>query len=547
MAREQHEEATKGSDGQRTDEQSETQDIQPDQEAVSKVKAVLEGRVQADLDKNPYLLQLKLTIVTAAILKLHSEKSTRAYLAKMAATEHVLQNGEIVRFDLKTMERWVRLYKSSGQNPLVLTTKTRADRDGFRKLTPIAMEQIKTYLEKTPTAPATVILNKLVEEHYVEPNEICAETIRRFIRKHDLRIPAKKGEKIRKSFLMEHIGEMWQADTCYYFKIPIPNSSEDKRQWVYIQGIMDDHSRYIVSAKCYLHDTAANFRETFMDAILHHHIPSMLLVDNGGPYVDSTLVQICGRLGIALIHTRSGDGAGKGAVERFWKHLEMSTILELALTEPQTVDEVQSIVDRWIESYHNRVNTGVNGKPIERYLQSAQRHLVRKAESKEWLIEQFCKEVIRRVNNDSTIQEQTIKFLVPDELAHERKLVVRYNPSNITGTIHAVFKNKNYPLTVDDPYANAKVKRNVGGRKTQLKEMAEAKAAKKRDEEQAQEQQSETLPLVLGDGQTLADARAEERYSRRMHGSIFLQPPQQQNEVPKPLDAAEMTMDFSIL
>ena len=82
----------------------------------------------------------------------------------------------------------------------------------------------------------------------------------------------------------------------------------------YIQGIMDDHSRYIVSARCYLEDTASNFRKTLFYAIEHHHIPHMIIVDNGGPYVDKDLIDLCKRLGIALVHTRANDGAGKGAL-----------------------------------------------------------------------------------------------------------------------------------------------------------------------------------------------------------------------------------------
>ena len=500
------------------------------------------------------LWNFKVTIVQTAVNGLHGEKSCRAYLTGVASKKHTLSDGREVHFTLKTMERWVRDFKNSGKDTSSLLPKTRKDKGVGKKLSPKLIEEIKRLLEKTPTACATVIFRDLVDRHMMAEDTVCVETIRRLIRNNGLRSKITKGEVIRHSFIFSEAGQLWEADTCYFLKIW---AGKDK-VWVYVQGIIDNHSRFIVAAKCYLEDTAENFRKTLMDALLHHHIPRMLLLDNGGPYIDKTLLEICGRLGIAIVHTKSGDGAAKGVVERWWRSLETWTIIDIARENPATVEEVQKLVDKWVTKYHTRVNTGVNGRPLDRLIASLRRHVVHKMPSKEWLYDMFLHEDTVTVYSDTVIRVGGKWYRLPDELAFEKKLLVRYDPDHIKETIYVLFEKKKYYLKEDDREANAHEPRNHGGRKAELREREEAKKKKKAEQAQEQEQKmgedelkarmestmtpearellKEAKQALLRDGETdpktLEEARAEERYSRRMAGSSILQQSQDPEDAP---------------
>ena len=408
------------------------------------------------------------------------------------------------------MQKWVSDYKRGGIDALL--PKERVDKGTTRVLDDNAIEEIFNLRNKYPKVNATMIHTMLVQNGFI-PATVSVRAVQRFIKANDLKSARNPNVKDRRAFEEPEFGCMWQADTCYYFKLYV----KELEKWVYIQGIMDDHSRYIVSARCYLEDTASNFRKTLFYAIEHHHIPHMIIVDNGGPYVDKDLIDLCKRLGIALVHTRANDGAGKGALERWWRSIQGATMLDLIIDRPNSVEEVQKIVDDWVNDYHNKKNTGIKGKPLERYLDSIARHPVRKPESIQWLKGQFLASRERSVRC-TCVSVDAIKFRVPDELARKKKLTVRYDPDDVRGTIYAVVDDKRYPLKEDDLEANSREKRNTGGRKAQLREKAEAKEAAKRA---AAESTMESIPEITlpDDGKSIEVRRAEDRYARRTAGT----------------------------
>jgi len=472
-------------------------------------------KVEKPVREDPILFNFKLSIVHTVVFQLYTEGSPRAFLLNMASKKHLLPDGREVQFSLKTYERWVRIYRESNEDSSSLEFHARSDKGRSRKLTSVVMERIKQLVELAPSveeSSAYAVRRRLVSDKLL-PNEdvVSIETIRRFIRDNNLRCAVAPNERIRRMFVMPNVGDMWQVDTCYYFKIYVKKALT----WVYVQGIMDDHSRYIIAARCYIEDTASNFRKTLFSGIEHHHIPSMIVADNGGPYIDSELCAICKRLGISLVHTRAGDGASKGCVERFWRTLEGATMLDLVVEQPETVEDVQKIVDNWVADYNKKVNTGVKGKPLDRYLESIKRHPVRKPESVEWLKKQFLHSDTRCVRC-SCISVNGTKFHVPDELVHRKKLQIYYNPDDIQGTIYAVANDTSYPLKEEDFEANSRIKRNTGGRKAQLRERAEAKEAAKLVSAETTPESSLTL-----DAKSVEIRRAESRFARRTSGTCF--------------------------
>ena len=449
--------------------------------------------------KETELVQFKIALISPVIYQTHTYRSDREYLDTAASKTYDLPDGRKRKFDVKTLERWVRNYKVDGSEGL--KTKTRNDMGTSRSLTLDVMYKIAEMVKALPQIKSTKVLERLVEDdHLLEKDAVSVDTIRRFIQIHDLRNPVVCEERIRKSFVVDNAGDLWEADTCYLHKIP---DEKGNMKWVYVQGIMDDHSRRITSAICYMSDSADNFQKTLFHAIASHTIPTCLYVDNGSPFICTQLKKICNRLGITLIHTRSEDGASKGCIERFWLSAIMSVVPDLILDNVTTLEGVQKVVDKYVDKYNNSLNRGVNGIPNERYQASILRKPGRKAKSLEWLKEQFMNQTECHLYNDNTIHFNCTHYRIPDEIVlklrqtYKKKVPVNYDPKDIDGSICIEFKGQKYHLSEDNPSENNNKRRNTGGRKAQLAEQAELKAAKK---------------------MSVAERRAEERYQRRMAG-----------------------------
>lgn len=445
------------------------------------------------------LVQFKISLISPVIYQTHTFRSDRAYLESVAARAYVLPDGRNRRFSVKTLERWVRKYRTDNADGL--KTKPRSDLGSSRTLTLVVMVRIAVIVKEVPQIKCTTLLHRLEEkEGLLKKGSVSVDTIRRFVKIHDLRNPVICEERIRKSFVVDNAGDLWEADTCYLFKIPDENGN---LRWVYIQGIMDDHSRRIVSAICYMQDTADNFQKTLFLAIASHLIPVCLYVDNGSPYICRQLKEVCNRLGITLIHTRAEDGASKGCIERFWLSTVMAVLPDLILDKVNTLEGVQQVVDKYVDEYNSSLNRGVNGIPNERYQASILRKPGRKAKSLEWLREQFVNQKWCHLYNDNVIHFNCAHYRIPDELVpqvrqiYRKSVPVSYDPKDIDGTICIVLKGQKHPLSLDNPSENNSQRRNTGGRKAQLMEKAEAKAKEK---------------------MSVAEQRAEERYRRRMAG-----------------------------
>ena len=451
------------------------------------------------------MVQFKISLLSPAIYHTHTYRSDREYFASVAERTYDLPDGRHRKFSIKTLERWLRDYRADG--PGGLRTKTRSDLGSSRTLTLAAMVRIAEILKEVPQIKATVLLGRLVDkEKLLEEGAVSVDTIRRFICMHDLRNPVICEERIRKSFVVDYAGDLFEADTCYLFKIP---DGEGRMKWVYIQGIMDDHSRKVVAAICYLNDSAENFQRTLFQAVSTHMIPAVLYVDNGSPYICKQLKDICNRLGTSLVHTRASDGASKGCIERFWLSAIMNVLPNLILDRVTTLEGVQKLVDQYVEEYNRSLNRGVNGIPNERYCASLLKKPARRPQSMAWLREQFITQTWCHLYNDNVIHFQCSHFRIPDEVVakvrehYGKSIPVRYDPENILGTICVVLNGQTHRLSLDDPSGNNRTRRNTGGRKAQLKEQAQEKAQKK---------------------MSIAEQRAEERYRNRMAGVPGMDP-----------------------
>ena len=87
----------------------------------------------------------------------------------------------------------------------------------------------------------------------------------------------------------------------------------------YLIAFMDDHARFIVGAR-FAHEQDTNSVEIILKGALSTYgLPGSLYLDNGKVFVTASLVTAGAHLGFRVVHSKKGDAASRGKIERFFR------------------------------------------------------------------------------------------------------------------------------------------------------------------------------------------------------------------------------------
>ena len=96
-------------------------------------------------------------------------------------------------------------------------------------------------------------------------------------------------------------------------------------------------------------------------------------MDNGANYRSHHLALVCAKLGIALIHARPHQPAGKGKIERWFRTLRAGWLRHLDMGSVESLADLNRALAGWIEGeYHQAPHRGLGGQtPLDRWAQCA--------------------------------------------------------------------------------------------------------------------------------------------------------------------------------
>lgn len=404
-----------------------------------------------DLKQMAEAAQLRLALIMPAYQNLHDKASNTKYFEELSLHEITLPDGRKKRFRPKTFQKWLELYRKGGIEALM--PGARSDKGSTRALDQGATDEILRLKAEHPRLNASQIHAHLVKNGFI-PQRVSVSTVQRYIKNNNLKGEASPEIRDRKAFEADAFGKLWQADTCQLCMI----DAGGVYKWVYVMGIIDDHSRLITGVECFYQDNAVNFQKVFADAVRRHGIPALLLCDNGAPYSNEQLSLICGSLGTALVHLRPYDGPGKGKIERWWKSLQMGLLAWLNTREIHSCGEMTDKVREWARDYNLRPHSAIGGTPFERYEASKERYAVRHPVSEEWLEECFHNRIIRKVRRDCTVSISCVSYDVPPQFARQ-KVEIRFVPDRIHETAYILSGKERFPIRPTDRNENCRTKR----------------------------------------------------------------------------------------
>ncbi len=197
----------------------------------------------------------------------------------------------------------------------------------------------------------------------------------------------------------------------------------------------------------------------FRNALIRRGLPTRLYVDNGSAYRSRHLALVCARLGVALIHARAFQPAGKGKIERF-RTLRAGWLAHLDAPVMDSIEMLNRSLWAWIEGeYHHTPHRGLEGRtPLEQWALAS--GAVRYPDATLDLDDLFLFEARRRVYKDRTVSLNGRLYEV-DPLLVGEKVTLRYDPeAPPSRPLEVVHDGKPAgKATRLDAYANTAVKR----------------------------------------------------------------------------------------
>ena len=287
---------------------------EPDDELHDKQQAMsfhIRGRKRASLE-------LKLRVLSA--VDYAPGHSIRARIKQVASRRFVdNQTGQSYQFTWRTISTW--LYRFKKYSVMALDSKTRADKNGYRKVQPNELaEAIHDILptlsyNKTGIIPKSTLYRQLLDKGLFARSQLSQTSFYRMVRDNNL-LDTAQSKKLRRSFAMQFANELWQADTMYG-----PPIAQADGQWrkTFLIAFIDDASRVITHGEFFYRDNTENMIDAFRSALFKRGKPERLYFDNGSNYTSKEILQACVRLDIRLSHAPVRDGAAKGKIERFFR------------------------------------------------------------------------------------------------------------------------------------------------------------------------------------------------------------------------------------
>jgi len=283
---------------------------------------------------------------------------------KLLALE-AIQNGltrseiaEIVGVAPITISSWQKKYDAEGLPGLYHHPSSKKARARCRQLE----ERIVARRRDHPDRGVRRIRDDLRRE---EGLSVSAETVRTVVNEHDIgNPPIKPGRRPAQVRRFERPlpNALWQID-IFTFQL--------KRFYrVYLVGIIDDHSRYMVGWGLFRQQTASAVLEVVKGALGQWGAPREILSDNGRQFVNwrgkTRFQKVLKQQGIGHVRSAPHHPMTLGKIERFWQTIWHEFLSEAVFAS--FADACQRL-DHWVQYYnHQRPHQGIDGAcPADRF------------------------------------------------------------------------------------------------------------------------------------------------------------------------------------
>jgi putative transposase len=272
----------------------------------------------------------------------------------LADGEHQGPFGQPVRVSRATIDRWIREWRRGGFDALVPTPRRVAPR------TPADVLAVAVALKKeVPGRTAAQIATILRAHTGWSPDERTLQ--RTFVRLELTTRPNGQPPKAFGRFEADAPNQRWTGDALHG---PVVGGRK-----AILFAFVDDHSRLFTGYRWARREDTVRLEAALRSGIAARGIPASIYVDNGSAFVDNQLLRTCASLGIRLVHSRPGEPAGRGKIERVFRTVRDQFLVEIGSgRELDDLVQLNTLFTAWVETvYHRRVHSETGQAPWGRW------------------------------------------------------------------------------------------------------------------------------------------------------------------------------------
>ena len=283
-----------------------------------------------------------------------STKQRGRLVRALAEREHVGPFGAPVRVSRETIDRWIRDWRRGGFDALVPNARRVSPR------TPAEVLDLAAALKgEVPERTAVQVAAILRTHSGWAPDERTLQ--RHFARLELTTRPDGQPPQAFGRFEAEAPNVRWTGDALHGPTV--------RGRKALLMAFLDDHSRLVTGYRWARREDTLRLEAALRAGIAARGVPASLYLDNGAAMVDKQLLRACASLGIRLVHSRPGQPAGRGKIERFFRTVRDQFLVEIGSgRELDDLEQLNGLFTAWVETvYHRRVHSETGQTPIQRW------------------------------------------------------------------------------------------------------------------------------------------------------------------------------------
>jgi putative transposase len=294
------------------------------------------------------------SLIQSALDKQLSTKQRGRLVRELAEGEHDGPFGLSVRVSRATIDRWIRDWRRGGFDALVPNPRRVQPR------TPVDVLELAVALKKEVPARTAVQVAAILRAHLGwAPDERTLQ--RHFVRLELTTRPQGQPPKAFGRFEADAPNVRWTGDALHG---PTVNGRK-----AILFAFLDDHSRLLTGYRWARREDTVRLEAALRTGVASRGVPASLYLDNGAAMVDRQLKRACAVLGIRLVHSKPGQPAGRGKIEKFFRTVREQFLVEIGSgRELDDLAQLNTLFTAWIETvYHRREHSETGQAPIHRW------------------------------------------------------------------------------------------------------------------------------------------------------------------------------------
>lgn len=257
---------------------------------------------------------------------------------------------ELMECSVRTIIRWKKKQKNPESN---VHQVRKIKRERQRKFDPRLFERIITLKEEMPSRSAVLVHSLLKKEN---PSKCPSEsTIRKYLILKGFKFKEIHNREGYIKFERSKPNDLWQIDIAGV-------QSMANIGKVYLIALLDDCSRFIVSAQYFTTQDGPNVMKVIRTAVMTYGRPNQIIADNGTQFkntigeLNTRYVNLLTNLEIKPIFSRPHHPQSKGKLERWFGTIIQSFLPEVRLLAKKSPDftlaDLNLELSKWLKWYN---------------------------------------------------------------------------------------------------------------------------------------------------------------------------------------------------